>query len=166
MIAQAVKYFTEDELKELILIYQKPVMQKQYDFMLTWILGPVFSALQDPAILAQYTQEFIGFGMSMALQNNPQEIKRKGEELGKIAKGELDSLQTSVKFESPEFKEKLKNRYKSIAAIIEGLDLSKISSGIDNLSKTIDGMIDPTLKAGALPAMPDSAFPAEPMPAQ
>jgi hypothetical protein len=141
MIAEAAKHFTEAELKELIDIYQKPVMQKQYDFMLTWLLGPLFSALKDPAVLAQYTQEFIGLGMGFALQQNPQEWIKKGQELTKLVQEELTALQQNVKFDSPEFKEKLKNRYKSIAGIIETLNLGKISTDIQGLSKGIEGML-------------------------
>lgn len=141
MIAEAAKHFTEAELKELIDIYQKPVMQKQYDFMLTWLLRPLFSALKDPAVLAQYTQEFIGLGMGFALQQNPQEWVKKGQELTKLIEEELTTLQQNVKFDSPEFKEKLKNRYKSIAGIIETLNLGKISTDLQGLSKGIEGML-------------------------
>lgn len=153
MIAEASKHFTETELKELIEIYQKPVMQKQYDFMLTWVLGPLFSALKDPAVLAQYTQEFIGLGMGLALQQNPQEWAKKAQELAKLVEEELTTLQHNVKFDSPEFKEKLKNRYKAISGIIDTLNLGKLSTDVQGLSQGIQGMLQG--KGGMMPqAMP------------
>ncbi|MDP3532336.1 MAG: hypothetical protein Q8S31_03500 [Alphaproteobacteria bacterium] len=154
MIAEAAKHFTEAELKELIEIYQKPVMQKQYDFMLTWILGPLFSALKDPAVLAQYTQEIIGLGMGFALQQNPKEWIKKGQELTKLVEEELTALQLTVKFDSPEFKEKLKNRYKSVSAIIDTLNLSKLSTDVQGLSKGIESMLQGKQSTGMPQGVP------------
>lgn len=159
MIAEAAKHFSEAELKELIEIYQKPVMQKQYDFMLTWILGPLFSALKDPAVLAQYTQEFIGLGMGMALQQNPQEWVKKGQELTKLLEEELTALQQNVKFDAPEFKEKLKERYKSVSAIIDTFNLGKVSSDVKGLADGLGGMLQGKqhdgMPQGMNPAMPN-----------
>lgn len=138
---QASQYFTSDELKELIQIYQKPVMQKQQDFMLSLLLNTGLSVLQDPAIMAQYTQEFMGVFMSMALFNNPKANQTKFEDVAKHFKEDLETFQKNIKFDDPAFKEKLKNRYKSIENIIQTFDFSKTPEFLNHLSKMLEHKI-------------------------
>lgn len=57
--AYAAKY-TESELKELVKIYESPLMQKEAEALWGWMTDELIRAMKDPKIWQEYTQQFTG----------------------------------------------------------------------------------------------------------
>lgn len=57
--AYAGKY-SEEELKELVSIYEKPVMQKQGELIWSWFAEEIIRAIKDPQIWQAYSQQVAG----------------------------------------------------------------------------------------------------------
>lgn len=129
--------FTQQELADLVDLYKKPVIQKMNISIINMITEPIIKALKDPQIFAEYSSKFMAIGMTIAAQNHPQKTK----ELLSIAIKEFKEFKQNKEIYTPEFLEKLKQRYAGLAPTLEQyfgkeISIQKINDIINNIGKT------------------------------
>jgi hypothetical protein len=107
--------FTQQELTDLITLYKKPVIQKANLLALTIFTDPIITALKDPQIFQEYTSKIMAIGITMAAQNS----SSKTMEIATIAVKEFQEFMQNKEIYTPEFLEKLKQRYKGLAPTLE-----------------------------------------------
>lgn len=116
--------FTQQELVDLVALYKKPIIQKTNLLALTMFTEPFMIALKDPKIFQEYTSKIMAIGITMAAQNTSQKTK----EIASIAIKEFEEFIQHKEIYTPEFLEKLKQRYAGLAPNLEkwfGKEISK-----------------------------------------
>lgn len=107
--------FTQQELTDLVALYKKPVVQKINMHILNMITEPIIKALKDPKIFAEYSSKIMTISITIAATNSVQQTK----EITAIAIKEFEAFMQNKQIYTPEFLEKLKQRYAGLAPHLE-----------------------------------------------
>ncbi|MDP1725055.1 MAG: hypothetical protein Q8L85_10195 [Alphaproteobacteria bacterium] len=105
--------FTQQELIELVALYKKPVIQKANMQVVNMFTEPVIKALKDPKLFAEYSSKIITIGITMASTG------AFDKEYDSIVTKEFEAFIQNKHILTPEFLEKLKQRYAGLAPNLE-----------------------------------------------
>ena len=142
--------FTQQELVDLVAFYKKPVIQKINMQMLNMITEPVIKALKDPKIFAEYSSKIMTIAITMAATN------AFDKEYNSILTQEFEAFMQNKQIFTPEFLEKLKQRYAGLAPNLEKWFGKEITQKkIDELKESIEKI--PLLKSVLNPERKETA---------
>ncbi|MDP3533066.1 MAG: hypothetical protein Q8S31_07250 [Alphaproteobacteria bacterium] len=146
--------FTQQELVDLVALYKKPVIQKANMQVLNIFTEPVIKALKDPKLFAEYSSKIMAIGITMAATNSSD------KEYASIVTKEFEAFIQNKHILTPEFLEKLKQRYTGLAPNLEKWFGKEITQKkIDELKESIEKM--PLLKLVFNPSQKEAAQNAE-----